>query len=468
MKHIQNLLISLVIIALQVLTASIVYARSINRPPTQSEVRAVMFWSDTCGHCHYVLEEILPPLQIKYGDQLKITLVERVTAEELDRLYQTAEAFGIAKEQVGVPFLIIGERVLIGSEQIPAELPGLIETYLATGGVDYADLLPIASLIDASDPDSTSTSGETPGLPVVHILLFWTSDCHACRGVVTQSLPPLKEKYGERLVVQYVDIVTGEDVDRFYQVAAGFGIPEDKADLPMLIVGDHVLIGAEQIPAELSGLVEMYLATGGVDLPDMTHLAEAASSPDPMLPDQPDGFSLAIGVMVFMAVGLLYSIAAFLRGQSLLPAQRMAWLDTVFLVLALAGRGVAGYLAYVETQAVSAVCGPVGDCNAVQRSPYARIFGVLPVGVMGMLGYLAILAAWLWGRLRQDRLAVYAPVVIFGLALFGTLLSLYLTFLEPFVIKAVCVWCLTSAVIITLLMLLSLGPSLLAFRSSED
>jgi len=70
-------------------------------------------------------------------------------------------------------------------------------------------------------------------------------------------------------------------------------------------------------------------------------------------------------------------------------------------------------------------------------------------------------------RLRQDRLAVYAPVVIFDLALFGTLLSLYLTFLEPFVIKAVYVWCLTSAVIITLLMLLSLGASLQAFRASE-
>ena len=131
-------------------------------------------------------------------------------------------------------------------------------------------------------------------------------------------------------------------------------------------------------------------------------------------------------------------------------------------VLALVGLGVALYLAYVETQAVPAVCGPVGDCNAVQRSPYARLFGVLPIGVLGTVGYLVILAAWLWGRLRSDRLAAYMPLILFSMSLFGVLFSVYLTYLEPFVIRAVCVWCLTSAVIVTLLMLFSASPALQA------
>jgi uncharacterized membrane protein len=108
---------------------------------------------------------------------------------------------------------------------------------------------------------------------------------------------------------------------------------------------------------------------------------------------------------------------------------------------------------------VAAVCGPVGDCNAVQSSPYARLFGVLPIGVLGVIGYVAILIAWLWGRLRSDRLAEAAPVIVFGLTVFGVLFSVYLTFLEPFVIGAVCAWCLTSAIVMTLLMLITLPPA---------
>ena len=136
-----------------------------------------------------------------------------------------------------------------------------------------------------------------------------------------------------------------------------------------------------------------------------------------------------------------------------------AWTDALTPVLTLIGLGVAGYLAYVETQAVPAVCGPVGDCNAVRASSYARLLGVLPVGLLGVAGYAAILAAWLRGRLRSDRLADYAPLSVLGMTVFGVLFSLYLTYLEPFVIKAVCAWCLTSAVIMTLLMLLSIGPA---------
>jgi uncharacterized membrane protein len=53
------------------------------------------------------------------------------------------------------------------------------------------------------------------------------------------------------------------------------------------------------------------------------------------------------------------------------------------------------------------------------------------------------------------------------LAAGGVIFSLYLTYLELFVIRAVCIWCLTSAVIITLLMLLSLKPELLAFAPDD-
>lgn len=178
---------------------------------------------------------------------------------------------------------------------------------------------------------------------------------------------------------------------------------------------------------------------------------------------QSNGFELAVVILVAMAAALIYTGVVVKRGlQGLPPRPLPLWLEWATPLLALIGLGIAIYLAFVETQSTTAVCGPVGDCNAVQSSPYARLFGVLPIGVLGATGYAAILLAWAWGRWRSDRLADYAPLATFGLTVFGSLFSLYLTFLEPFVIHAVCLWCLSSAVIMTLLMLLSVGPALRA------
>jgi uncharacterized membrane protein len=127
------------------------------------------------------------------------------------------------------------------------------------------------------------------------------------------------------------------------------------------------------------------------------------------------------------------------------------------------GFGVAGYLGYVETTQVLAFCGPVGDCNTVQQSEYARLFGVLPIGVLGMGGYAMIVIAWWVGRNTHGRLATLAVASLFAMTVLGTLFSIYLTYLEPFVIGATCAWCLTSSILITALMLLSIGPARAAF-----
>jgi len=189
----------------------------------------------------------------------------------------------------------------------------------------------------------------------------------------------------------------------------------------------------------------------------ITDLAEA--------PNQSSGFVLAGAIMIGMLAALGYAAVVFVRGAEEQPSRpRRAWLAYATPALAIVGLAVAAYLSYVETQSVRAICGPVGDCNAVQNSSYARLFGVLPVGVLGMIGYVAILVAWVYPRLRADRLARYAPLAVFVMAVFGTLFCVYLTYLEIFVIRAVCIWCLTTAVIITLLMLVNLRPALEGFQ----
>jgi len=115
---------------------------------------------------------------------------------------------------------------------------------------------------------------------------------------------------------------------------------------------------------------------------------------------------------------------------------------------------VAGYLAFVEVSENEAVCGAVGDCNTVQQSTYAKLFGVLPIGVLGVIGYLFILSAWGFSRNADARIADWGSAALLGFALFGVAFSAYLTFLEPFVIGATCAWCLTSAMLMIQLLCL--------------
>jgi len=123
-----------------------------------------------------------------------------------------------------------------------------------------------------------------------------------------------------------------------------------------------------------------------------------------------------------------------------------------------AGAAISAYLTYVETSGAVAVCGPVGDCNTVQTSQYAYLFGVVPMGLVGLSGYLAILIAWAAAQRLHNRKADWASLALFAFTAFGTVFSAILTFLEPFVIGATCLWCVTSALLMTALLWLTSGP----------
>ena len=182
------------------------------------------------------------------------------------------------------------------------------------------------------------------------------------------------------------------------------------------------------------------------------------------------GLTLGWIVMVLLLAALAYSVYAILKGINSeageLPVPR--WMDFLTPILAIAGLGVALYLTYVETQSVQAICGPIGDCNAVQSSRYATLFGVLPVGLLGAIGYIAILLAWLAGRFASAGLKSLASPAIFTMALLGTIYSAYLTYLELFVIRAVCIWCLTSAVLIALILVFNVRPLINSLNPTEE
>jgi uncharacterized membrane protein len=179
-------------------------------------------------------------------------------------------------------------------------------------------------------------------------------------------------------------------------------------------------------------------------------LEEAARGLESMTPwdrfnADPTGNALSVLVLLVMLLSLV------LRGYPPRVTAR-EWPSWVVPVSVVVGVGVAAYLSFIEVTQAEAVCGPVGDCNTVNQSEYARLFGVLPVGVLGLIGYGVILSLWLMRRRGPEEWRRRATLGLWAAALFGTLFSVYLTFLEPFVIGATCAWCLTSALVMTLLL----------------
>jgi uncharacterized membrane protein len=117
------------------------------------------------------------------------------------------------------------------------------------------------------------------------------------------------------------------------------------------------------------------------------------------------------------------------------------------LVIGLIGLGIATYLTIVHYTGLPVACATGKTCATVQSSVYAKLAGI-PVPVLGLIGYLGILGTL---ALADDL----GRIAAFGLALVGFLFSAYLTYREIFTIKAICEWCVGSAICMTVLLVLS-------------
>jgi len=138
------------------------------------------------------------------------------------------------------------------------------------------------------------------------------------------------------------------------------------------------------------------------------------------------------------------------------PPRRQASPRSVALwLLLVAGVAVAAYLVYVALSATAEpYCRGVGDCHTVQTSEYASIAGI-PVAVLGLGMYLGLLALHVASSTARFRGVPILRVWFTVLAGSGMLYSAYLTYLELQVINAICIYCVVSASIVTLIAILS-------------
>jgi len=292
-------------------------------------------------------------------------------------------------------------------------------------------------------------------------LFFFSPDCAECDDLTRYLLPALRESYGDRLELAGVD-VTSSVGSRLYAEAGSLGAPSEWPGRPVVLVGGRAWVGLEAVAAGLGdGFSDLATDPRAARWPKLEGLAEVVQSGLDYIRDQeaevevapfPEarpryGDRIANGLAVLVLSGMIVTLF-YLPARVLGRIRRRGELLPIPM-LAVLGLAISAYTAYTALAGVEATCGPIGSCNAVQQSEHSRLFGI-PLGVLGVLGYLAISTSWLassWDRARARQWRLVA----WGFSFSGFLFSIWLTALEPFVIRATCLWCLGSAVIMTLL-----------------
>ena len=124
------------------------------------------------------------------------------------------------------------------------------------------------------------------------------------------------------------------------------------------------------------------------------------------------------------------------------------------IIFSLLGLTDATYLLIIKFTEIKSLCIPsIGDCWTVNNSVYSEWNGI-PISAFGMLAYLSILFILIFGT-RLPFLKSNGHIFIFAISLAGFLFSIYLTYLQFVVIKAICPFCILSAITMTTVFTLS-------------
>jgi len=125
------------------------------------------------------------------------------------------------------------------------------------------------------------------------------------------------------------------------------------------------------------------------------------------------------------------------------------------LVTAMIGLAVSIYLYIIKISNDKSLCiQGVGDCWSVNNSPYSEMYGI-PIALLGALAYISIIGVLIFER-KFPIFSQNSPYLLFGITLTGILYSIYLTYLEIAVIKAICPFCVISALAMVVLFVTAL------------
>ena len=128
-------------------------------------------------------------------------------------------------------------------------------------------------------------------------------------------------------------------------------------------------------------------------------------------------------------------------------------LTQITIVLAILGLLVSIYMTIYKVTSNDNMCVGSKDCSVVNASKYSEVNGI-PVAVVGMIGYVSILAIH-WLERRNEFFKANGSMIFFGVSLIGFFFTVWLIYVEIALLKAYCPFCITSQITMTLIFILS-------------
>ena len=129
-------------------------------------------------------------------------------------------------------------------------------------------------------------------------------------------------------------------------------------------------------------------------------------------------------------------------------------LTQITVALAILGLLVSIYMTIYKFSANDKMCLGSGDCSTVNASRYSEVNGI-PVALIGVLGYAAIIGIHLLEK-KNEFLESNGSMIFFGISLIGFLFTLWLVYVEIALLKALCPFCVTSQITMTIIFILSI------------
>ena len=265
----------LILIGLTLLLSLVALPPVYAQGESSSDIRGYFFYNSSCLDCPQLRTEVLPQLYAEYGQRLQITSIDAEQPGNQAWLAACQREYGLAEDASDVPVLFMGDQVLIGADEISAQLPDLVESYASGEGVDYPPV---------PRPDG-------PLEPMIRFMFFYSPTCPHCRNVEEQVFPAIQKKYGER--VEWLALDRSEEINYRALLILGqmTGLPQEaQGAVPLVFIGDeHTayarFLGGDQIAQYLDPAIAWYTELGGVDLPGwIDELLEMAAPPTPTEP----------------------------------------------------------------------------------------------------------------------------------------------------------------------------------------
>ena len=129
-------------------------------------------------------------------------------------------------------------------------------------------------------------------------------------------------------------------------------------------------------------------------------------------------------------------------------------LKLAIIILGLIGMCISGYLTYIHYRDLSSICLFGTGCDNVLSSQYSSIWGI-PLALFGLLMYIVLTLLVIWSFRIEEECQNRLDLGMYGIALSGTLFTVYLYYLEIFEIHSFCTWCIGSSLLIFSLLMIT-------------